>query len=1160
MTQESFSPPPPFAVVVNDEPTQLLLISALVRKANLESHTFTGVEAALTEMIARAEAENWAPSALPALIVTDLHMPDIDGWRFCRLLRSPEYAAFNSIPILVVSATFSGEEPDRIATDLGAEAFLASPFKGIDFVERVQAILRGERKRPPLRVLIVENDKSQASIIQKAFKDAGYWADTAFTVETARKTLSEISFDVAILNSDRPNDTGDTLLDVFQTQHPDCICLMMSADPEPGQTLNWMKRGAATCLRKPLETSYLIEICVRVRRERTLLRTQDLLDRRTRELQESEERFRTLVKHLPQKIFLKDRNLAFLWGNENFVRDLGTTTEELVGKDDFFFSPRELAEKYRVDDLAVMDSGTVQEYEEFHITGGEKRFVHTIKVPYCDEQGQTIGILGIFDDITEHKRSEEELKKSEARFRGYFELSTAGLAITSPATGWVEVNDRLCEMLGYTREELCRKTWPELTHPEDLELDLDHFNRVLAGEMEGYSLDKRFICKNGNSLWMNLSVRCVRLTNGQVDYFVALLFDITQRKQAEEKLRLHSMVLEQILDHVTITDLNGTILYVNRAQEILFGRPKEEFLGRKTDVFGEDTKRGATQREILENTLAKGFWRGEVVNFSNDGREHIMDCRTQVIQDNQGHPMVLSGIATDITERKRAEKALHESQERLARAQRSAGAGMWDWDMSSGQLDWSPELFALFGLDPEHTPASFDVWRQLLHPDDLEIAQARITLAVQQGKPLDNEYRIVRSDGRTRWIHSLGNTTCDPPGHPIRMAGICLDVTERKRIEESLQETEAILQAALDQSTAGIAIAEAPSGKLRYVNDAGLLIRGGSRESLVNGVGLDQYVASWQILDLDGTSLPTEAVPLTRAILYGEKCSREFIIRRSDNDNRFVWANAVPITNEQGQITAGIAIFLDITERRKAEEEREKLQAQLQQAQKMESVGRLAGGVAHDFNNMLSVILGRTEMLLEEMDPAQPFCIDLQEIHKAAEHSINLTRQLLAFARKQAIAPKVLDLNETVEGMLKMLRRLIGEEIDLAWLPTNGLWPLKMDPSQIDQILANLCVNARDAINGKGRITIETDNVTFPPDDCADPVGAAPGDYILLAVSDDGCGMEAEMLSHLFEPFFTTKEMGQGTGLGLATIYGIVKQNNGFINPEFNSEVQLSRY
>lgn len=241
-------------------------------------------------------------------------------------------------------------------------------------------------------------------------------------------------------------------------------------------------------------------------------------------------------------------------------------------------------------------------------------------------------------------------------------------------------------------------------------------------------------------------------------------------------------------------------------------------------------------------------------------------------------------------------------------------------------------------------------------------------------------------------------------------------------------------------------------------------------------------------------------------------------------------------------------IITGVIERKRAEGEREKLQAQLMQAQKMESVGRLAGGVAHDYNNMLGVILGHTEMMLDKLKPGDRFYDDLEEIQKAAERSAALTRQLLAFARKQTIVPRVLNLNSAVEHMLKMISRLIGEDIDLLWKPGPELWSVRMDPAQVDQLLANLCVNARDAVSGPGKVVLETKNVTLDRFFRTDDAEYEPGQYVMLAISDNGCGMDAETLDCLFEPFFTTKTADKGTGLGLATVYGIVKQNRGFIN------------
>lgn len=267
--------------------------------------------------------------------------------------------------------------------------------------------------------------------------------------------------------------------------------------------------------------------------------------------------------------------------------------------------------------------------------------------------------------------------------------------------------------------------------------------------------------------------------------------------------------------------------------------------------------------------------------------------------------------------------------------------------------------------------------------------------------------------------------------------------------------------------------------------------------------------------------------------------------RRKDGTEYSVGVSVQYRPTDGGQL---VAFIQDLTDLIRSEEEKQKLEAQLQQLQKMESVGRLAGGVAHDFNNMLTAMLGHAELGRMRLDPSHPVYTDLEEISKAAERSADLTRQLLAFARKQTIAPKVLDLNVIVTEMLKMLQRLIGEDIRLTWQPAPNLWKVRIDPSQIDQILVNLCVNARDAIRGTGRITISTANTTIDSGYCATNVEASPGEYVCLTISDSGCGMDKETQSRIFEPFYTTKELGKGTGLGLSTVYGAVKQNGGFIN------------
>ncbi len=357
------------------------------------------------------------------------------------------------------------------------------------------------------------------------------------------------------------------------------------------------------------------------------------------------------------------------------------------------------------------------------------------------------------------------------------------------------------------------------------------------------------------------------------------------------------------------------------------------------------------------------------------------------------------------------------------------------------------------------------------------------------------------------------------------------EMQQRSAVEEKLKQSEYQFKTLFEIAPDAI-----------YLNDReGNFIDGNAAAETLMGMSREKFIGN-SFLDLGILSQDEapKALDLLQKNIQGQSTGPDEITLITKNTRKVdVEIRTCPFQMNDRPLILGIA--RDVSERNR-------LHAQLNQAQKMESVGRLAGGVAHDFNNMLGVILGHTELALLKADEDNDLISDLKEIQKAAKRSADITKQLLAFARKQTISPRQLDLNDTVESMLNMLRRLIGEDLDLVWQPAAHLWPVKMDPTQIDQILANLCVNARDAISGVGKLTIETGKKSFDEQYCNEHPGFIPGDFVLLAVSDNGCGMDKETLDNLFEPFFTTKEVGKGTGLGLATIYGIVKQNNGFIN------------
>ncbi|MBM9520238.1 PocR ligand-binding domain-containing protein [Desulforhopalus vacuolatus] len=399
-------------------------------------------------------------------------------------------------------------------------------------------------------------------------------------------------------------------------------------------------------------------------------------------------------------------------------------------------------------------------------------------------------------------------------------------------------------------------------------------------------------------------------------------------------------------------------------------------------------------------------------------------------------------------------------------------------------------------------------------------------------------FRMVTKDGNVRDI--LVSAARINNENKSQFIVSHVDITEQKQAEKELTESRDLLRSVLENIPIRVFWKDTD---FRYLGcntlfafDAGML-----RPEDV--IGKDNSQLGWgeevTLYNLDDKLVIDSNTP---KIGYEEPQSTP------DGHTKCLHSSKVPLHDSKGKVIGVLGIYDDITEQKQAEREHKILEDQLQQAQKMESVGRLAGGVAHDYNNISSIILGYSELALARLEKSDPLYGYLMEINTAVKRSTSVTRQLLAFARKQTVAPRVLDLNDTIGDMLKMLQRLIGEDIDIVWKPGDEIRPIKIDPTQINQIMANLCVNAKDAIANVGKVTVETKNITFNENDCTCYEGFVPGEYVQLSVSDNGFGMTPETRDKIFEPFFTTKVTGKGTGLGLSTVYGIVKQNNGFIN------------
>jgi PAS domain S-box-containing protein len=443
----------------------------------------------------------------------------------------------------------------------------------------------------------------------------------------------------------------------------------------------------------------------------------------------------------------------------------------------------------------------------------------------------------------------------------------------------------------------------------------------------------------------------------------------------------------------------------------------------------------------------------------------------------------------------------------------------------------SPQIAELTGWSHEEWTASYPHrFFESLHADDRERIEAATRAWYRRPGPWRHEYRLVRPDGGVRWVLDEAVIVSGPDGRPSHSQGYMLDITERKRVEEALRRSEQRFRAIFDSAAFGIAVVDA-EGRLIESNRAYRQLTG-YRGSELKALPFSSYTHPE---DAD------RALALFRDLRDGEIDRFETEVRYVRKDERVVWAHvsAARLQDADGRPLV-ITVAEDVTSRRELEQ-------QFRQAQKMEAVGRLAGGIAHDFNNLLTAITGYAEIMLAKLPGSDPLRRDAEEIRKAGDRAASLTRQLLAFSRRQMLRPRVLDLNAVVAETESMLRRLIGEDIELVTDLARGLGHVRTDPGQMAQVLVNLAVNARDAMPDGGELRIETADADVGLGFARRHPPMQPGSYVRLSLIDTGVGMDAEILSHVFEPFFTTKEQGAGTGLGLSTVYGIVKQSGGFV-------------
>jgi PAS domain S-box-containing protein len=487
-----------------------------------------------------------------------------------------------------------------------------------------------------------------------------------------------------------------------------------------------------------------------------------------------------------------------------------------------------------------------------------------------------------------------------------------------------------------------------------------------------------------------------------------------------------------------------------------------------------------------------------------------------------------------------AERRLRRANERFELAASAVGSAIYDWNLQHGTVAWTQGLAEMGGYRLEEVAATYDWWSARIHPDDRPRVEERFQAAAAGGGDFEAEYRFRARDGRYLDVLNRGRFVRDAAGRAVRVVGSMADISERKRGESVLRDSEARHRAVLETAMDAF-VGMDHEGRLIEFNPAAERMFGRARADVI-GRELAEVIIPASFRDAHRRGLARYLATGAHTLL-GARI--EVTARRADG-TEFPVELTVTVVRTEGP-PAFNAYVRDLTEQKRAAAARSSLEMQLQQGQKMEAVGRLAGGVAHDFNNLLTVISGRAHLLISRLKPGDPMHRDVDLIQKTSQRAVALTSQLLAFSRKQVVQPRVLELGPLVADLAPMLQRMIGENMELTVEPVEGTGRVMADPSQMQQVLMNLAVNARDAMPEGGRIRVSIRDVLVDEAAALDQTNLPRGPYVALAVSDTGTGMSAETAAHIFEPFFTTKEHGKGTGLGLSTVYGIVEQSHGHI-------------
>ncbi len=735
---------------------------------------------------------------------------------------------------------------------------------------------------------------------------------------------------------------------------------------------------------------------------------------------------------------------------------------------------------------------------------------------------------------------EDPIQPTESQLLDALFQSLPGLAWLLDKTGrFVRWNRGYQTLLGLSDEDLRKLNGIDVVVPRDRERVRTAMSEVLSGK------EVTLKCSVGiGAREVPIRGTGVLLTVGEQSYIFGTASDISALLVAEAAAthseHRYQAVFNATHDAMVIHGEDGRILDVNERWCSLFGSAREDAIATNANhlAFLEApySRVEAYDKVRLAAQVGPQVFEWPCKRFNGELFWTEVALRAATIK---GEKCVIAAVR-DISDRKRTEAALHENERRLALAVAATADAIWEWNLETEDTYFSPRWYEILGYADRQFPMSLDTLRDLCHPDDLPLVKQHVKACLDgtNSRGYAVESRMRRADGTWAWVLGRGAVVArDAQGKPTLMSGTNIDVTRRHQAEHEIAEWKRRYD-----------LLSRAAGQIAYDCDVEGNIVWGDSMTPALGYGPDELLggyAQWVERihpdERDDIVQRYDTAGATEVAFFAE-----YRFRHRNGEYRWIEDTGYPLFDDQGKLLRYVGVMADVTEQKRAETERRRLEESLRHAQKLESIGRLAGGIAHDFNNLLTAISGNLSLAMLGEGGKSVTEDMLSEAARAAESAASLTRQLLTFSRKQAINAQILCLNDTVMGLEKMLRRLLGEDVELHVSLGSDLGQVESDEGQIEQILVNLAVNARDAMPHGGKLVLQTVNVTVDGNH-SEGGPSQPGRYVMLLVSDSGIGMSPEVKEHLFEPFFTTKEVGKGTGLGLAMVYGAVQQNHGHI-------------